>query len=204
LEAYKTEIKMEEIATDAIGIFYTEVVLEILNSVVLFTVAYHIYKGIEVRHPVYALIFGDILVALASSLTNVLVFPFVKTYRYTSLSKGNNIFCLFFHCCSWSVLSVLRYMYIINKNWLEQTFPDPSSLRKVSFLALFILITINVLTFFATTMYFGYPGVKVMKTISLYVLPRANKLKCLFFASCMSLMSLFFMICFVTAITILL
>jgi hypothetical protein len=158
---------MEEIATDGIGIaiFYTEVVLELLNSVVLFVLAYYIFKRIEVGHPVYALIFGDILVTLASSLINGLVLPFVKTYHYISLTNGNSIVCLFFHCCCWSVLSVLRYMYIINKNWLEQTFPDPSRLRKVSFLALFILITINLSTFFATTVFFGYPKVKLMKKI---------------------------------------
>jgi len=162
---------MEEIiAADRDEIVYTEVVLEILNSVSLFVLAYFIYKGIEVGHPVYALIFCDILVTLASSLINGLVFPFVKTYRYTSLANGNSIVCLFFHCCCWSVLSVLRYMYIINKTWLEQTFPEPSSLQNVSFFSLAFLVTINVSTYLATNMFFGYPEVKVMKLFSLFVL----------------------------------
>jgi hypothetical protein len=138
------------------------VVFELICSALLFTVSYYTYKGIEIRHPVYAVIFCDLIVALATSLTNAVIFPFVSTYRYTSLSNGSNMFCLIFHSCCWCILSIQRYLYITKKAWLEQKFPDLGRLLKVSLLSLMTLVTLNVTSYLATIVYFGYPQVKVM------------------------------------------
>jgi hypothetical protein len=79
---------------DSIEIISIQVILELLSSALLFSVIYYTYKGIEIRHPVYAILFCDLIVALASSLANAVIIPFVpSTYTYTSLANGSNMFC---------------------------------------------------------------------------------------------------------------
>ena len=81
-----------------------------------------------------------------SSSIDVIAYPLDKTVKYSTIVNGNNAFCLLFHCCSWFVLSILRYVYIVHKTRIENKFPDPDVLGKLSVLAVFA-------TFFAC---FGY------------------------------------------------
>jgi hypothetical protein len=155
-------IKMEDISSNQIKIIYAQVILELLSSVVIYIVVYKVYKEIEISHPVYAIIFCNLITSLLSSGLNSLIFPFISSFRYTSLVNGNNIACLHFHFCCWCILSILRYMYIIKKDWLDENFSDPAKLLKISMFALFMLFAINVSSSLATAIYFGYPEVKIM------------------------------------------
>jgi hypothetical protein len=154
---------LDNLQQDRFEIISVQVVLELLSSALLFSVIYYTYKGIEIRHPVYAILFCDLIVALASSLTNAVIIPLVPSmYTYTSLANGSNMFCLVFHSCCWCILSIQRYLYITKKTWLEQKFPEPSGLLKVSLLSLIILVTFNVASGLTTVIYCGYPRVKIM------------------------------------------
>jgi len=137
-------IKMESFSQDPIEIVFVQVTLEILGSFILFTLSHLIYKGIEIGHPVYAVIFCDIIVTLTSSLINVIILPFVDNYRYTGLANVNNFFCLVFHCCCWCILSILRYLYLVKQSWLDKTFPQLANLRIVSLLSLALLFILNI------------------------------------------------------------
>jgi len=147
---------------DRLEIVCGQVVFELICSALLFTVSYYTYKGIEIRHPVYAILFCDLIVALASSLTNAVILPFVPTYKYTGLANGNNMFCLIFHFCCWLILSIQRYLYITKKTWLDTKFPEPDSLLKISLMSLIILYIISAGSSITTAIYFGYPKVKIM------------------------------------------
>jgi len=139
-----------------------EVFLELFFIVIHFTVLYNIYKGIEISHPVYAIVFFNNFINLVSLLINVAILPFVINYKYAVLVNGNNAVCLVFNSCCWCILSLLRYLYVTKKTWLENKFPEPVRLLKVSFSALGILAMLNLSSGLATAMYFGYPKVKVV------------------------------------------
>jgi hypothetical protein len=154
------ELSWEFLLTDRI--VRKEVFLELFFSAIHFTVLYNIYKGIEISHPVYAIVFCNNFINLVSSLINVAILPFVINYKYTVLVNGNNAVCLVFNSCCWCILSLLRYLYVTKKTWLQNKFPEPVRLLKVSFSALGILAILSVSSGLATGMYFGYPKVKVV------------------------------------------
>ena len=148
-------------SADRIETVACQVILEIISSAVLFTGAYLVYKEIEIRHPVYAVIFCDLLVSLVSSVISIAIFPFsIGTFRYTAASNLISLLCLHFHCCCWSILSVLRYLYINHQHWLDQTFPEFKGLLWISFSVLGILFTINITSLTGIAIYFGFPVIK--------------------------------------------
>lgn len=110
------------------GLFYLPVVLEIPNTGLLTFSVYLFYAGIEIKHPVYGVLFFDLLVTLASSVINVAVFPFVKTVRFNNLVNGNSVVCLLFHCGSWCVVSALRYAFIVHHDWMGNCLEGTSTL----------------------------------------------------------------------------
>ena len=99
------------------------VMVESVNTIMLAVGLYLMYQGIEIGHPVYSILFSNLVSAFFSSLLNAWVIPFVKSYPYYILTNANSLSCLLLHSCFWCVLSVLRYMYIVNKAWLEQNSP---------------------------------------------------------------------------------
>jgi len=137
-------IKMEDVSLDQKKIVNVQVILELFSSVTIIYVVYKMFKGIEISHPLYAIIFCNLITSLLSSLLNSIVFPFISSVRYTSLVNGNNIACLCFHFCCWCILSILRYLYILKKDYLDEKFSEPAKLLHVSIFALFLLFAINV------------------------------------------------------------
>jgi hypothetical protein len=115
--------------------------MEISNGILLSIVIRRIYLEIEISHPVYALLFGNLVVALASSCLNALVFPFVTEIEYFKLANSNNTIYLVFYFSTWCILSILRYTYIIHENWLHEKFPET---RTIS-----ILVCLGVVSVFA-------------------------------------------------------
>jgi len=155
-------IKMEDVSLDQKKIINVQVILELFSSVTIIYVVYKMYKGIEISNPLYAIVFCNLITSLLSSLLNSIVFPFISSVCYTSLVNGNNIACLCFHFCCWCILSILRYLYILKKDYLDEKFSEPAKLLHVSIFALFLLFAINVSSCLSTAMYFGYPKVKIM------------------------------------------
>ena len=119
------------------------------------------YNGIEISHPVYTTLFFNMIVTLLSCVIDVVVFPFVYNLKYGTLVNGNSVLCVLFHFCSWFVLSVLRYFYIVLPTRLHNRFPEPkvlSSLAIVSVVAIFVTSCAGML---GTMVYFGWPQVKI-------------------------------------------
>jgi hypothetical protein len=77
---------------------------------------------------------------------------------------------LLFHCCSWLVLSILRYLYIVRIKWIEIRFPDPRFLGKLSVLAVFVVFLTSFGFVFLTAFLCGWPKQK------LFEMPRLQKI----------------------------
>ena len=81
---------------------------------------------------VYAVLFCNAAFSLATTLFNALSsFAPFSFNSWCFLSFLVNMLSQLFHLVSWSVVSILRYVYILKKDWLNQKFPDPSMLKVI-------------------------------------------------------------------------
>jgi hypothetical protein len=149
---------------ETVEMVFIPICLELFNIMMLFAGMCLMYLGIEISHPVYGLLFSNLIVTTISSLINVLVFPFIKTIQYNALVNGNNSACLNLHCSCWCILSVLRYLYIIHKQWLDKTFPKPFYLLLLSILGVLALFLPGTITISAlAVIHLQWPTVSLMK-----------------------------------------
>ena len=138
------------------------VIVESVNTLLLAAGLILMFRGIEIGHPVYSILFCDLLATFFSSLLNAWVIPFVTSYPYYILANANSLSGLLLHCSFWCVLSILRYMYIINKTWIEETFPKMWKLFMWSLLTAVIMYLVIFSTMFGIAVYFGYPEKKIL------------------------------------------
>jgi hypothetical protein len=117
---------------DGIFLLYPEFV----NIILLVTVICQMYTGIEIEHPIFAIVFCNLCVSLISSLINVVMFPFIKILSFSTLMNGNNVMCFMFHYSSWCILSVLRYLYVLHNDWLHKKFPETKTIRSLAIAAI--------------------------------------------------------------------
>ena len=80
---------------------------------------YGMYQGIEISHPLYAVLYLNMIVPLITSILDIVVFFFVSTYNYILFSNIMIALASVFHCSSWCVTSALRFVYIIYGNWFN-------------------------------------------------------------------------------------
>ncbi len=78
---------------ETVEVVFIPIFLELFNIIMLIAGICLLYLGIEISHPVYGLLFSNLIVTTISSLINVFVFPFVKTIQYNTLVNGNNSTC---------------------------------------------------------------------------------------------------------------
>jgi hypothetical protein len=135
---------------------------EFVNIILLVTVICQIYTGIEIEHPIFAIVFCNLCVSLISSFFNFVMFPFVKILSFSSLMNGNNVMCFMFHYSSWCILSVLRYLYVLHHNWLHKKFPETKTISSLAITA--IVLTHCLCAAINTTAAFfsGWPSKKFL------------------------------------------
>jgi len=97
---------------------------EYFNLLFLLMTVYGMYQGIEINHPLYAVLFADLIVATIFMVVNILGFPFIASWKYIVLSTTCNNMVLFFHCNCWCVTSIIRYIYIIHEDWMQKVLPN--------------------------------------------------------------------------------
>lgn len=108
------------------------------NIVLLVASMTEMYNRIEISHPVYSVLFCNLAAALVSSLAD-LVFPFIQSISYDILVSSSGTSSIFIHCWSWSVLTVIRYIYIVHPEVIDTKFPDQRVLSKLAISALLSL-----------------------------------------------------------------
>jgi hypothetical protein len=80
------------------------------------------YHGIEIQHPLNAMMLLYLIIAFFLLKLDLIAFFFVSSERFVSISNANSGCTLFFHCTCWCVTSIIRYLYIC------QTCKDRSNL----------------------------------------------------------------------------
>jgi len=82
------------------------------------------YQGIEIGHPLYAVLFANLILPMAFSLMNIIGFAFMPQISYYILANTSNAMSIFFHCTCWCTTSLIRYLYIIKPDWLHKKLPS--------------------------------------------------------------------------------
>ncbi len=92
---------------------------EYINLFFLSCSIYGMYQGIEIVHPLYSVLFLNLIVSLLTTILDITEFFFISTAKYIVLSNLTNSLSLFFHCTSWSVTSILRFVFIVYGDWFN-------------------------------------------------------------------------------------
>ena len=128
-----TQENLKEMGNDSLFLQYLLIFPEYVNCVFLFLAIYGMYHGIEIQHPLYAVLFVNLNVACFSSAVNIIGFGLVPVHKYVLLANLTNSQSLYFHCTSWCITSILRYIYIFHEDWVHSTI---KSARLKCFLAI--------------------------------------------------------------------
>jgi hypothetical protein len=121
------------------------------------------YNGVEIEHPVYRVLFCNLIVTFSSSAVNLIAYPIEKEIKYSTIVNSNNAFSLLFHCCCWLIVSLLRFVYIVHKDWLLERFPDQIVLNKLAVASVFVTYLICLLLVIIVCMLCGWPKLKVFE-----------------------------------------
>ena len=88
---------------------------------------------------VYAVLFSNVCFSFTSTCVNVASALILPTFfSWVKVSFPLNCFSQLFHVCSWALVSVQRYLYIVKKDWLHHKYPDPTKLKVRTFTFTFI------------------------------------------------------------------
>jgi hypothetical protein len=160
--AFNTEDSEQSQTADP-SVMYFQVSCEVFNTAFLSAGSFLFYYGIEITHPVYAVLFCNLITALVTSVINTLVTPMLRSTLYTPITNSINVACWYFHCCCWCIVSVLRYNYIINQEWLEQRWPDSKKLRIFSLASVFVMFFSGQSMMMYSAIFFGFPQIRFIE-----------------------------------------
>ena len=73
------------------------------------------FKGIEIGHPIYSLLFSNIIVSFSGTVLNLIVLVLSPFHTWIRVALFSNVISMHFHMISWTLISVLRYLYIEHK-----------------------------------------------------------------------------------------
>ena len=81
--------------------------------------------------------------------------------KYSTIANTiSGIYFMFYFCC-WCVLSLLRYIYIVKKSWIEVKIPEIKVIRTLSLSAAFVLSLFFIGSNMSVFLYFGWPKMKI-------------------------------------------
>ena len=103
------------------------------------------FNGVQISHPIFSVLFTNLVVGLISTFLNIFGFIFLKFDRYIGYSNGCTGIFLSFHCSVWCITSILCYIYILHCDWINEKFADQRKLSVISVASVFILVAILVL-----------------------------------------------------------
>jgi hypothetical protein len=92
---------------------------EYLGLLFLLTSIYGMYQGIEIRHPLYTILFINLIVPAICSAIDILSFYAMPKDKFVKISNSNSAISLFFHTNCWYLTSGLGYIYILHGDWID-------------------------------------------------------------------------------------
>ena len=123
---------------------------------------YGMYRGVEIGHPVYSLLFANLIFPMASTFCIVIASFTININHWKFISSVVNMITMLYHHSSWAVLSVLRFWLITKPDWVHSKWPDPSHLRNLALCSVvlaFALVVAAILGYFIpSAMAYGWPS----------------------------------------------
>ena len=95
------------------------VVPEYINVFLVITALYGMYQGIEIKHPLYSILFSNMIITLATSLVDIIAYGLIPINKYVIVTNIMNSQSVQYHCSSWCLTTVLRYVYIFHEDWIS-------------------------------------------------------------------------------------
>jgi len=133
------------------------------NIVVLLFSIRQMYLAIEIGHPAYAVLFCNLIAVILASAAEIAALPLLEFIRVQTFVKNCTAFVVIFHACTWFVMSVLRYLYIVHNDWVHKTFPDARKLTILSLCLTYCIYCITVLTFLPLFLIKKWPYIEVIE-----------------------------------------
>ena len=155
-----------------VGVLLPEVAALPIFSAAIFM----LHRGVEIDHPVFRVILNNLVFQLTMTVV-VIIGQLTISIRKSAMlvSEFVNLAGLLFHQSTWTILSCLRYAYIVKPDWLHSKYPDVGKLRKLSQASAFfyfILILVTMLAIYlGSVIPLGWPQVSFYRGI-----PTATKI----------------------------
>ena len=147
----------------------TGVVPDFLSFIFLAVGIYGMNKGIEIDHPVFSLLFSNLIFPFAATFLNLTALFLVNFQSWIRLSLFTNYLSMLFHTTSWGVISILRYISIEHSGWINNKWPEIKKLKPLALAAQFgsfgFLLLINTSAFVALASPYGWPGKSFIKHV---------------------------------------
>ena len=105
----------------------------------LFMGVYGMYHGVEISHPLYSVLFLDLIFPLAASILNMLAYHMVPIEKYVMVANVMSAICIQIHCNCWCVTSIIRYFYIVHEKWIHDKVPNVRKQSLVAIIFTFLL-----------------------------------------------------------------
>ena len=123
-----------EIVEGNLGLTYTSILVipEFVNLNFLIIGIYGMHQGIQISHPIYAILFLNLTISLATTLINICAFPFSHSEHYVMMSNAMNGLSIVFHCNCWCISSIIRYLYIVHDSWIHSRIPNIKHQRNLA------------------------------------------------------------------------
>ena len=111
-------IDINNLSTGAIFASLLILTLEVIDFILLGLGVTGMYKGIEIAHPVYSVLFLDICFNFLMTLFNLVSFIFLPLFGWVRLTIYPNSFGIFFHHSRFAIkkVSVTQCNYIVDQN----------------------------------------------------------------------------------------
>jgi hypothetical protein len=100
------------------------VIPEYFNWIFLILGIYGMYQGIEIQHPLYAILFLNLIVPFVFTSINIVAFFFIPIYKFFIIANSSSGLSIYFHSVCWCMTSVIRYIYIFHENWIHSHIPN--------------------------------------------------------------------------------
>jgi len=130
---------------------------------------YSMYRGVEIDHPVYSLLFVNLIFPMMSTLVILFTSFFININHWKTISTVVNMITMLYHHSSWAVLSVLRFWLITKPDWVHSKWPDPTHLRNRALCSVALAFTLFVSAilgyFVPTAMTYGWPGIDFFSAV---------------------------------------
>jgi hypothetical protein len=160
----QTNLTISEVVShNPLEVIIVTMVCDTLNIAALLCGICQMYLAIEIGHPVYATLFCNLISVLLSSTLEIVAIPFLEYIRVKTFVKNCTAFVVIFHACTWLVMSVLRYLYIVHNNWVHKTFPDARKLTVLSLCLTYCIYCITISTFLPLFFINKWPYIEVIE-----------------------------------------